>query len=390
MTDQELTDLLGELAKTAPRSQAGIDAIQTLSEALSAEPELAAAPIFIRGAHGDLRFLLPPMMLRAARTTGDILGLVAWFRKIPALLQGIAGGGAVKALYGVTCTEDVPLADDIVLTPFERLGPASSRDWLIAAHERVEARGLLGSNFPPRAALYRAGTIPITVEPAEDLGQSPPFTWFRDLDKAAAVLALVPKAIPIEAARWFYYEDPDVARLCEFGHLTQGAEFFQPGRLFDLPEVTRESVAGLLPAYRDLSPDDKDRIMLALQRLIRSRSQFIPGNRAIDLAIVLEVLFMNRDSGEHSHKISVRAARLLGASLEQRRTMFDQVRRLYDMRSSMVHTGSAPGPWKVNGQPVNAGELIEAVDLACAEAIRKLLADGRVPTRDQWRDRELS
>jgi hypothetical protein len=145
-----------------------------------------------------------------------------------------------------------------------------------------------------------------------------------------------------------------------------------------------------LPAYRDLSPDDKDRIMLALQRLIRSRSQFIPGNRAIDLAIVLEVLFMNRDSGEHSHKISVRAARLLGASLEQRRTMFDQVRRLYDMRSSMVHTGSAPGPWKVNGQPVNAGELIEAVDLACAEAIRKLLADGRVPTRDQWRDRELS
>src|SRR5262249_42264986 len=52
--------------------------------------------------------------------------------------------------------------------------------------------------------------------------------------------------------------------------------------------------------------------------IIRSRSQSHPGNRSIDLAIALEVLFMNVDQGEHSYKVSLRLARLLGGDLPAR------------------------------------------------------------------------
>ena len=83
-----------------------------------------------------------------------------------------------------------------------------------------------------------------------------------------------------------------------------------------------------------------ERVNLALERMIRSRCQFVSGNRVIDLAIALEVLFMNADRDEHSYKISLRAGRLLRADIQSRERAFLEVRRLYDMRSSMVHTGN--------------------------------------------------
>jgi len=76
-------------------------------------------------------------------------------------------------------------------------------------------------------------------------------------------------------------------------------------------EVTAAAVDGVFTAYRNLKKSDQGRVNLALERIIRSRCQFVSGNRAIDLAIALEVLFMNTERDEHSYKISLRAARLL-------------------------------------------------------------------------------
>jgi hypothetical protein len=393
MIDDELIALLRELSYTRPRSRERIDASRAVAAKLESEPEFRRNYL-IRNQHGS-HSLLPTFvaqtMLQYTHIGGDPARIVAWFRRIPELILRPGKGGAVKALYGVDCTQGVPLSDDIELIPFEKLGPSSTRDWLLEVHERgFEMPSPQGFIFPPRAALYRPGTIEkLTVEQAEDFATSPPSVWFRDLDVAASLLALTPRAVPLEAAHWYYYEDPDIARLCEFGHGTQGYEFFQPMRFIEPPEVTAESMAGLLTGYRKLNKDDQDRIMLALQRLIRSRSQLIPGNRAIDLSIVLEVLFMNADSGEHTHKIGVRVARLVGLSLDERRTVFDQASRLYAMRSSMVHRGSASGPWKVNGNKVNAQELVESVDLLCVESIRRLIDRGGIPTHDEWRDNEL-
>ena len=36
---------------------------------------------------------------------------------------------------------------------------------------------------------------------------------------------------------------------------------------------------------------------------------------------------------------------------------------------------------------MNVPDLLEAVDLACTESIRNLIAGGGISTRDQWRDR---
>ena len=152
-------------------------------------------------------------------------------------------------------------------------------------------------------------------------------------------------------------------------------------------EVTAADVAGLFTTYKKLKESDRGRVNLALERIMRSRCQFVSGNRAIDIAIALEVLFMNVDRDEHSYKISLRAARLLRKDLKTRRRTFLEVKRLYDMRSSMVHSGSVKNEYRIDGTSVPAHEIVEAVDVVCTEAIRAFLGTGEIP--DDWRDIEL-
>ena len=153
--------------------------------------------------------------------------------------------------------------------------------------------------------------------------------------------------------------------------------------------ITPESATGLLTAWRKVkSARDRERLRLALERLIRSRAQSNPGNRAIDLAIALEVLFMNTERDEHSYKISLRAARLLRDSPNDRARAFIEVKRIYDLRSSMVHNGKIKGNFKIDGAQVSPNDLVESVDTLCTEAIRKFIESGGF-SGDNLREIEL-
>ena len=97
---------------------------------------------------------------------------------------------------------------------------------------------------------------------------------------------------------------------------------------------------------------------------------------------------MNAEKDEHSYKISLRAARLLRDAVEARRQIFAEVKATYELRSGMVHQGSAKGEVNVNGVRRTAHDIVDAVDIVCTEAIRKMLALGAIP--ENWRDVELA
>lgn len=76
-------------------------------------------------------------------------------------------------------------------------------------------------------------------------------------------------------------------------------------------------------------------------------------DRIVDCSVVLEALF-SRDDRELSYKVAVRAAVLTGGDEPQAQRMYAAVRRLYDLRSQVVHAGSSTGK--------KAGELVRAWD----------------------------
>ena len=389
MDDAALSALVAEHSKADPYTREGIEAVLVLENVLKNEPEFSAPRMIVngRGAYGWLPQFAAQKMFSVVRSGRGADAAVAWLRRVPSITRG--SGGAVKLLYGVQCASPLALTNDIVLLPYEKLPPSTTLELIAREHERAnESLVVHGFTVAPSAGLYRSGVVdPIFRDMSTNWQNLPPATWFNDLDDAARLLALIPKVIPREAAHWFHYDDPDINLLGQLGLAKMGIEL-QPTMVTGPIEVTTAATAGLFSAYRRLKQDDIQRVNLALERMIRSRCQFVSGNRAIDLAIALEVLFMNADRDEHSYKISLRAARLLRAQASTRRRTFLEVRRLYDVRSSMVHTGNVKNEYTLDDVKVSAHDIVEAVDAICTEAIRAFLALGGIPS--DWRDIELA
>ena len=390
MTYDELAALVAENATLDPRTSEGVGAMFALAGQLVGEPEFATPRVVSMG-HGSHHFsteFVARRMLRIARDTGNPAAGVAWFRKASTVSK--ATGAAVKALYGVSCSGPVPVTDTVALLPFLSLPTSEIREWIIAYHERAnEGVSLRGFTPFPSAALYRAGTLePVFTEPQAKLSDSQASVWFDELDEAGMLLALVPHAIPAEVAHWVHMDDPDVALLVPAGISRSNSPDVEPPPFHVAPEIDAAQVAGLVSAYRKLPKHHRNRVALAIGRLLRGRCQTNPGNRAIDVATALEVLFMNTERDEHSYKISLRAARLLREGMAARRKVFAEVRNVYDIRSGMVHTGSADNESNVDGVKRTAHDVVEVVDVVCTDAIRKFLAMGSIP--ENWRDIELS
>jgi hypothetical protein len=389
MDDAVLSALVAEHSKPEPRSREGVAAVFALENALKGEPEFAKPRMIVsgRGAHGWLPQFAAQKMLSLVRNGSSPDAAVAWLRRVPSMTAG--SGGAIKLLYGIQCAQRIAITSDIVLLPFAEVPASSIMDWIVSEHERAnESPVVHGFTIAPSAALFRPGVVePLFRDASGDFQNEPPAVWFNDLDDAARLLALIPRAIPIEAAHWFHYDDPDVALLGNFGLSRQGPEI-RTTMVTAPVEVTAAAVDGVFTAYRQLKKSDQQRINLALERMIRARCQFVSGNRAIDLAIALEVLFMNTERDEHSYKISMRAARLIQADSLARQRVFMEVRRLYDMRSSMVHTGQVKNEYSLDATKVSAHEIVEAVDVVCTQAIRAFLRLGGIP--GDWRPTELA
>jgi hypothetical protein len=231
MTDEELAGIVAQLAATKMRTTEGVQAVFSLAEKLAGEPEFAGPVRYVPAPGGSHTFsteFVAQRMLSIARDTDSPMAAVARFRRISRLTQ--ATGGAVKALYGVTCASRVQLSNTVVLLPLADLAPSSATArWIQEEHARAaELSGLIGFKAAPTAALYRAGTLePLFYAPV-DIFTSPATAWFAELDEAVSLLALTPKAIPSEAARWRHMDDPDVAMLVEAG-------ITRHGTLGDLP-----------------------------------------------------------------------------------------------------------------------------------------------------------
>ncbi|SCF23954.1 hypothetical protein GA0070561_4583 [Micromonospora saelicesensis] len=108
-------------------------------------------------------------------------------------------------------------------------------------------------------------------------------------------------------------------------------------------------------------------VRVAARRLVRSRDRDDDEDRIIDLCIGLEAM-LGTGSGETVHRLSIRAAAILGPlGWGKSRAVYDLVRDVYSYRSRVVH--GTPGPHKkdlleVDGIPMHASRV--AIAALCA------------------------
>ena len=130
-----------------------------------------------------------------------------------------------------------------------------------------------------------------------------------------------------------------------------------------------ESIHSLYRSITQLNGSARKSILLVLRRfkLALERDDIL--DTALDIGIVLELLFTSNKplDSSISYALRLRASRLLRGSLSERKKVAKKIRELYDLRSKAAHTGYlSEDPKKLAKET----ELIEFGKKLAAEAIQ--------------------
>jgi hypothetical protein len=128
----------------------------------------------------------------------------------------------------------------------------------------------------------------------------------------------------------------------------------------------------LFSIFQGLSERTKDALRLPMRRLNSAMRRISRADRAIDLGIALEALFLSdldEDRGEITFRLSLRMARYLRHDSEKRTSVFKTAKKLYGLRSTAIHTG------QISADKATS-EILQEGSLLTAEAIRRFIEDG--------------
>ena len=146
------------------------------------------------------------------------------------------------------------------------------------------------------------------------------------------------------------------------------------------PEVLENEMKhadNLLPKFSKLFQDFKKKLVNSIERLNGYSSATSEVDRAINLRICLESIFLSDDNKEQlRYTLSLRAALFLGKNLVEKKEIIKLIKDAYDVTSTAVHTGKLPRK-KV--------ELLPAAAEIARDAILKLIDQGEV----DWQKVEL-
>lgn len=112
---------------------------------------------------------------------------------------------------------------------------------------------------------------------------------------------------------------------------------------------------------------------MATERLRRSRAHRTVEDRAIDLGIAIEVIFLHdiKGGGELKYRTALRAASFLGQQQGSKSAVFKTIASAYDARSAAVHNSRIAKQTLIDALPL--------ADQLCVSAIIQIIKDGQFP-----------
>ena len=144
-----------------------------------------------------------------------------------------------------------------------------------------------------------------------------------------------------------------------------------------------EEAKRIYDEFAKFDSGNKEKLLIAIDRWIQSKTSQADIDRMIDLGIALESLYVPERSSEINFKLGVRAACYLTEDPANRKALKKTFGKIYDWRSDAVHTGKLPKKTK-NLSQEEIEEFIETAQNHCRNSILKILKEGEFPAN--WDD----
>lgn len=332
------------------------------------------------GCHGFYPSQVAGPLLHRAVQCGSSTGAIRWLQKV--LSTESASGAYVTALWNVPVDGEVQLTEDVKLVPFAAVPDGPIKAIVQNAHRRGGLVHTVLDFHPPSSALVVNYLSKPWLVDAEAKGYVSDYmrVYERINEIILALTAVGPRA-PVLAAAWYCLDDPDLNHAVSSGRSGQMMELL-PGFRNDWPALDVDLARDVVGQFLRMNAKDKPKVSTALDRLQRALMRHQIGDRAVEIAIALETLLGDTGNSEMTHKVCVRGARFLGGKKDERTRYHIILKRAYDIRSKLVHTGiQETGSIAVGkGLPkIKAEAVIDEACQLCAKLIRKVLALGAVP-----------
>lgn len=194
---------------------------------------------------------------------------------------------------------------------------------------------------------------------------------------------------------------PDIRKTYEVFYNSQLAPFVPKRFSFEIepaPPLAQgeiDQLRKLLFFYSEV-PNTKG-LSVALRRFRSSCERYYPSDpeRLLDIAVSFEAVFLNdNENKELRYRLALRVARFLGKTLEERVSIFETVKSLYDYRSKIAH-GETLDDMKTGDAEKVRGVLARAPRILKDSLASMILGNGpkglvKEALGKWWRDLELS
>jgi len=326
---------------------------------------------YLRTAYGDEGNLHMAQTLSAVENPADA-ALAAQVERLARFLSSDTfTGRLIVPLGGVRLSADTfQLEHGVSVVPFV---PALRDEiWRIAGWGSIATQPLQSTEF-----FGVAQAIIVEICGAR-LGGWDWAAGQADVERARLALLLCGAASVRTGLSWLRLDEPFESYLSRLGvgsGLVRQALAPHVSAPTELPEDLTARVPEIyeqLATVPEIHP-----LALALRRLSISSDRSSPEDRLIDNWIAFEALFTRDGTTEVRFRAALRIARYVGRDVDERRVLFQGLKRAYDWRSYLVHGGGA------DQAKAKLGPLDEAVALserALRAALREWLV--RPPSSD--------
>ena len=193
---------------------------------------------------------------------------------------------------------------------------------------------------------------------------------------------------PVQIARqWWFLAEDDL-----FHPFPGGSMAYFRGGFGDSVKAGQPEIDKAKCLYHDLiklKRETQEKLIIAIDRWIQSKTYQAPYDKIIDLAIAFEALYLP-DPHESTFKFSTRASWYLGDDKKNREELFALFKKFYGFRSKVVHGGKPKDEENVtiNSESIPISQFVTEVQDLCLKSIEKImtqcLKDGKFPDNDYW------
>jgi hypothetical protein len=288
----------------------------------------------------------------------------------------VQGMVRLAGIRGATLDKEISLGDQVSLVPWDKL-EATPAKYMI---EDI-VNNYIPKPFPlsrsselskPNFAVRKFVSAPVRLTDDEhEVGNQPESFWNNDYVQDAARCCSIICDSPVDSlSQTASIVDPFLQYLC-----SEPAGFqdqLYRTRSTDLPKLDETNLIEFYGNFRRFT--EIKVLRLAIDRFVGSfhKSNYL--DQIIDLAISLEILLLHGSDGrELSFRFALRGAMYLETEKSKRVALFQELKKCYELRSTIVHTGELRS--KI-GDPF---DTIEFMKKTVCRLVEKLVSSDKFP-----------